>query len=381
MKVHIALVGGQPAPVEKGILATAPDLVEFIYSQESKSAMEIISRRIPCPIVPSEPLDPTDPEMILARIDSLIEKYESDEITVNVSGGLKSWSHLFGIRFNELPNATVIYVDQNSILWNYRTMSGTPVAQADLANHLSLYGNDFQFISLSEYDRKDDLAADAIEQARNFATNEFNQLTFLFPSTKKKQWNEAVKNHYRDVFTLQSGSFLNWERRAANGMGNARIHLERKGGKIFDRYYESPHLVNLLFNSGWFEYKVAKILSEWGGAKKVYLNCVFKSESHRDKNEVDIIVETENRFIFVECKTKLATSTDIDKFNSVKASYGGTACLGIFVTINDLTDVEKEKCRQYGLIEPFAFHNDYKDDTRKKLYGLLNNALTRINAR
>ena len=34
-KIHITLVGGQPAPVYHGIVAIQPDKIVFIYSQES----------------------------------------------------------------------------------------------------------------------------------------------------------------------------------------------------------------------------------------------------------------------------------------------------------------------------------------------------------
>lgn len=40
MKIHITLVGGQPAPVYNGIIATQPDKVVFIYSKDSRSVVD-----------------------------------------------------------------------------------------------------------------------------------------------------------------------------------------------------------------------------------------------------------------------------------------------------------------------------------------------------
>lgn len=39
-RVHITLVGGQPAPVYHGIVATKPDKVVFIYSDDSQEVLE-----------------------------------------------------------------------------------------------------------------------------------------------------------------------------------------------------------------------------------------------------------------------------------------------------------------------------------------------------
>ena len=122
-RIHITLVGKQAAPVYNGIIATHPDRVAYIYSEESRDVVERIKKAVPdiaCDDMP--PLDPTDPKQINNRVQDLIEKYKRDEITLNISSGLKSWSHLFGIAFDKEPNATVVYMDQNNILWNYRTM-------------------------------------------------------------------------------------------------------------------------------------------------------------------------------------------------------------------------------------------------------------------
>lgn len=378
MKVQIALVGGQPAPVEKAIQALSPDLVVFVYSESSRDVVNRISRNLMCEIEPSDPLDPTDPVLISARADELARKYSEDDVVLNISGGLKSWSHLFGVRFHPMPNATVIYVDQNNVLWNYRTMSGSPVQDVDLSRHVDLYGQTFSYNLLSDYNEADRLVAEKVWQARGFHTEEFNKLTSLFPPAYRKVWTHAVRFQHASNFSLPSGSFLQWEK-TRNGHSSARLCLIKKKGKPFEVFLESPHAVDLLFNSGWYEYTVASILSRWKNARKVYLNCVFKSQKAREKNEVDIIVEAANRFLFVECKTKINSSTDVDKFNSVVKAYSGTASLSIFISDIQLDDVSLEKCRQYGMLEPFAFAGDYSGKKADALFARLDEALNRIN--
>ena len=67
---------------------------------------------------------------------------------------------------------------------------------------------------------------------------------------------------------------------------------------------------------------------------------MFESKVGRTKNEIDIIADTDERLVFVECKTMIYDTTDIDKFKSALRNFSGTSTLGVLVT-ND--DVKKEK--------------------------------------
>ena len=44
--VHITLVGGQPAPVYNGIVATMPDKIIFVHSPQSEEEMKRISTEV-----------------------------------------------------------------------------------------------------------------------------------------------------------------------------------------------------------------------------------------------------------------------------------------------------------------------------------------------
>lgn len=70
-KTHITLVGGQPAPVYHGIVATKPDKVIFIYSDESREVVDALKKEVNIPIEEQPPLNPTNPVEILRRAESL----------------------------------------------------------------------------------------------------------------------------------------------------------------------------------------------------------------------------------------------------------------------------------------------------------------------
>lgn len=377
-KIHITLVGGQPAPVYNGIVATNPDRVVYIYSQESLQVVETLRKEVDLPEDEQEPLDATNPQKIMARIRALKEKYVGDEVTLNISSGLKSWSHLFGREFEKESNATVVYMDQNNVLWNYRTMQGNSDFSFDMFKLFRLYGNpiDNHFTPFDEYTEADEECYKKIEQIRTGEFHsEFNSLLTLL---SKPQQN-VLKNQPSDTFETKNGSSVTWEKPTNEKKGFVRISLQgKKGSKEIT--LKAPHAIELAFNSGWFEYKVANMLSHWKRAKDICMNCRFPFKANVDKNEVDIIVNAGSKLLFVECKTQINSTTDIDKFNSVVRGYGGTASKALFVTDARMTDMAKGKCKEYGIIT-FSLQEPHLLEAERALFLMLESELLNINAK
>lgn len=379
-KIHITLVGGQPAPVYHGIVATKPDRIVFVYSDESREVVEVLKREIDIPIEEQQPLDPTNPAEILRRAETLVKKYENDEVTVNISSGLKSWSHLFGVTFDKQPNAAVIYMDQNNILWNYRTMQPLSDFEFDMRTLFRLYGNSLEnnYKKLSDYTEEDDRAVEKIEEIRLFNTKSFSSLVALLDSEKQNQLKTCSIGRFED-----KENYVEWIRKNSikeNDKVILSLFHERNGKKSWD--IVSPNAISLVFNSGWFEYKVAKLLSSWEKAKEVCLNCRFPFKQNLDKNEIDIIVNTGTKLLFVECKTQIAKTTNIDKFRSVVKTYGGTGSKGLFVTKEKLSDVARAKCIENAILS-FSFKDaeNWNLQPEKALALLLDNELFNINAK
>jgi len=116
------------------------------------------------------------------------------------------------------------------------------------------------------------------------------------------------------------------------------------------------------------------------------MNVKFPYVEGNPKNEIDIIVNTGNRLMFVECKTQIHTLTDLDKFSKAVRNYGGTGCHALFVTYGPMTSEAAEKCRDNGII-PFSFKDtltaSHDDDRRgiitRALHQLLDERLFTIN--
>lgn len=373
MKIHITLVGGQPAPVYNGIKADNPDKVIYVYSEDKQSIKSLNVLRSEVKIDEAEqldPLSPTNPIEIENLVSYLANKYKNDEIVVNISSGLKSWSHIFGFHFQNCENAAVVYMDQNNVLWNYKTKQSSSDFVFDMFTLFRLYGNPLEkYARFSEYNDADKEVAKEVEGIRNVNPQDFNKLLAVIDSSKKNLLNSKMGK-----YDLPSGSYVEWIKATKDEDAFVRIYLNnKKGGAEVE--LESPHAYELAFNSGWFEYKIASILSTWNYAKDICLNCRFPYKNNIDKNEVDIIVNTGTKLLFVECKTQISRPTDIDKFRTVVKTYGGLGAKSLFVTDAVKSDMAKKKCEENGIIEYSL------KEGRGRILQILNEELNKINAR
>lgn len=346
MKVHITLVGGQLAPVYIGISAIRPDKIVYVHSAGSRRLKDIIQQEFS---IDSESVlfEETSPKHISNAVNDIADRYKDDEVTVNISSGLKSWAYFFSICFFNKPNATVIYIDQNNTIWNYRTMTGSQEYSFDMHTHFKLYGNSIEnnYRKFEDYTVKDKEAVGKIEEIRKINYGDFNELLTVLDKSKKN----CLRSNKAGRFDLASRSYVEWNKGDDSFEPFVQICLYKKD-KSYEFKLSSPHIVDLAFNTGWFEYKVAVLLSQWSKCKEICLNCTFPYKVNVPKNEVDIIVNTGAKILFVECKTQIQQINDIDKFASVIKNYGGTGSKGLFVTDAPMSDIAKEKCHEHNIL-------------------------------
>lgn len=382
-KVHIALVGGQPAPVYNAIKYIKPDIIIFIHSEKTLRQVENILSALDDSSAHQEILlNETEPNTIISCAKELAEKYKNDEVSVNISGGLKSWSHLFGLTFQPLPNSSVIYVDQNNMLWNYKTLKSIDISQSfNIYTNFKLYGNTLEHYKLlSNYNDDDRKAVAIIEKARNFSHAVFNKLTLNLTPEQK----HTLKFLNNSIFEY-NGSFIEWHKASNDSNGYVKIVLNKsKNSKTFE--ISSPNAVDLTFNTGWFEFKIADLISAWNKAYAMYINCIFKfpfnpnkDKNEIDKNEIDIVIDTGKKILFVECKTQISNITDIDKFRNVVYKYGGLGNKALFITDNKMSDDAKAMCEDNNILTFSLRDHPNIQTAQNRLFCLLNKELNVIN--
>lgn len=344
-KVHITLVGGQPIPIYIGIKSLSYDKVVFIHSLDSLDVVEKVKNEFN---IESESIevDPVKVKDIKYLANRLYDEYLKYEVTINISGGTKVWSYYFIKAFDNSTKDKIIYIDQNNNIYDLEEGNIKIGDNIDLLARFRLHGNDIKdnYTDFKSYTKEDRTALRLIEELRHFNYNDFN---LLFSKLTKDDKHHINVGDY--LKSLSSGSKAICYKNENNEFCVDIEIVSKKGIKRLTLV--SPNIKYLLFNSGWFEYKVATLLSSWDSAKAIYLNCVFTSKDKLSpKNEVDIIVDTGEKLLFVECKTQIHSPTDVDKFRSVVKNYGGMGSKALFVTETNMKDLAKIKCEEQRVL-------------------------------
>ena len=346
-KIHITLVGGQSAPVYKGIIDEQPDKVVLVYSEESVTVADNV-RQYAC-----KKIEGLQCEQVLMSTESISEIKEKikdiasavgsdDTVVVNISGGTKVWSTLFYDFFKD--KAECIFIDQNDNKYDLRT-GQTMKLDVDLGvkEVFGLNGINVTYHLLTEYTKEDFEAATTARKMWNFSRSNFCQLTL-----------EAGKTPDAGYWSLEDKrNYLSWD-----GKDTYSLSLSRWDNSLMKKTIKSPHIHKVMFNYGWFELEVAKLLGEWGQPQQVAMNCNLSSSKKVNGptlNEIDIIVRVQSKLLFVECKTRIgeeknSDATTIDKFNNAIRNYGGLSAKGAFFTYGGMYGQAKEKCDAAGIL-------------------------------
>lgn len=344
-KVHISLVGKETVPIYLGIKEAEPDIVFLIRSSNTKAEAERIVEQFPNIEIKTIEFEPMNLGRIFSDIKELEKQLlEDDIISLNLVGGTKFWSLAFYSVFDKKDNTTIYLIDQQNNIWNFKTQTSKQL-EFDITKVFELNGNPLtKYTRFDEYIGEDfTIVNDIYQQIRKTNFEDFNKLT----SPTDNKTNNEIKRPDGEL-SLPTGSKVEWLR-----PDYAVIYLRKKNKYINEiREFKlcSPHSVDILFSTHWFEVKVAQLLSKIYRPENIYVNCVFHAQKvNIDKNEVDIIVNTGEKLLFVECKTKIKNSTDIDKFATVVRNFGGKGSKALFVTDAKMSLPAIEKCKESNI--------------------------------
>ena len=378
--VHIALVGGQTYPVYLGIAETSPDRVVLMHSGSSLAEAQRIASEFMGSGIPFlyEDCHPVNVKAVLEKA-RMMAKIMSDEdnYTINLTSGTKVWSILFHEAFAGKPHVRFIYVDQSCTLYDLSDGECRDCAAIDTDRVFRLNGTSaLSYLDFKDLTEDDMRTLGAIKGLIHSNWSAFTALTVAKTPEKQQSFKQ------KQGMVEHKGSTLSWDRTA----DSATLSLLRRDGRVVNKTLTSPHALNLVFNAGWFEADAARHLSSWKHSNEVRMNVKFPYMEGNPKNEIDVIVNTGNRLLFVECKTQIHTLTDLDKFSKAVRNYGGTGCHALFVTFGSMTSEAAEKCHDNDII-PFSFkdtlnacrNEDKKGVITRALHQLLNERLYTIN--
>lgn len=368
--IHIALVGGQAYPIYLAIKALQPTKVVLMHSVQSETdANNIIKVLEEEGALMKEQLEKVC--LSTAKMDDMVDKIVDQEsiipegahCSVNLTGGTKLWSVLLYKIFQNRSDTDFFYVDQNCMLYNIDNLQKYESdVQLDANTIFKLYGSPVKsYTPYEEYTGEDFTVIKRVEKLRKFYIPAYNSV-----GNDSKRMPTAQK-----IGSIQTNmGYAEWN----DNEHRVEVCLYNKKGMNYSDILESPHAVQLFFFCHWFELKVAKVLSQWEHAKQIWLNVEFPYRNNNPKNEIDIVVNTGKRLLFVECKTQIKDKTNIDKFSKAVKNYSGMASKALFVSYAPLEDITKEKCEQNDVM---CF--DLSSNKKSELFKMLEQSLNELN--
>ena len=373
MKVNISLVGGQPFPVFAQALDAKPDILVLIHSEDTKKQAlrieNVIKKKLPYTKVKPIDVDAYDfakSEITLKDTFNAWTKPDN-EVTVNIAGGTKPWAlQLYRLALDR-ENVKCVFIDQNNKVWDMKSFKSHSCDHGEI-NIDDLFELNGVTGHYKEFDHADDEAANKIEKLYVCNRSALGNLAKLI-SDDEKNFNFQVAHRFGKS-SIQR-----------NGENDFDCIMVSNKGYSVNQHISSPNAKRLLLNTGWFEHKVAGLLTKWIDAKRVLVNAEFNlANKTNPANEIDIIVETKSgKYLFVECKTRVFEPTDIDKFNTAVKTYGGLGSKHIFVTYYPMEGLAKDKCENLSI--PIFSTRDIKFKGEKQFFDALDREMATINAR
>lgn len=352
--LQIALVGGSPTPVYQGILHLKPDQVILVCSESTKEVADNIRGQLPMyadkDVLRFEMSD-SDLEKMYQTAE-LIEQSVPKGITVsmNITGGMKLWSVIFNNVFRRRRRSChTFFIGQNGTFFDLKEKVSKGKVDFDMDAQFKILGHSLdEYTSLSDYTSED---FDVLNRIQSWGFSEhFHYPMYKLTLDFAEQYHATFGNNlYNKDFSTNDkyGNSISW----IASTHTFDIILKKKS-----QSFSSPHAQHIVLNTGWFELYTARLIGKKYGAENVRLNCIFRNTHNLPKNEIDIIVNTGQKLIFVECKTQVAKSVDVDKFNSAVRNYGGLGSRPLFVTNSPMKADAKEKCEDYR-ITTFHFND------------------------
>lgn len=369
-KIHIALVGKQTTPISQVIEHVKPDQMILLPSQDSHQYADVVKAqyvgKIACDIYD---LSVDDIAAIRSMAVTIAEAIPMNyEVTLDLTSGVKPWALIFIEVFKEkLPQSDVYYVYQNGKLINMSKQEAVGDVDFDYNMQFRLLGHNFsEYTLFTEYTHEDEVATVILKDYYHENSKQFTPLMMDFC----KYVSQNKLSHDEDIHFYNMLGDVSWT--AASHTMSINIAIK---GKV---EISSPHAWHLTTTAGWFEYYVANILSKIFPPDQIFMNCHFKGSNNNDLNEVDIIVNTGKKLLFVECKTQIKDSNDVDKFASVVRNYGALGSKALFITYWRMLPNGVEKCKN-NRISGYNMHKRNESSHIENLKILLNQIINKSN--
>jgi hypothetical protein len=362
MKHQIALVGGQLLPIYVGIKEFSPDKIHFIVSKESIESLNNLKPMITGISQSEYRCNAFDFYEIKTVCQKIIQKINpEDSITFNLTGGTKIMVLACQAIIHE-QGLNGFYINQDDsflILPSYERKSIS--YELSIKEFFDISGHSkYNYKTINDFTEEDIKTA---EKIKNFANND-SRYKLIIGYFRKKYFNK------NDSLTAKGSELINNSTRVI--WDQTSISIEYNTKNILRLYSKIVH--DLLFKAVWWELIVAKEIAKAKNYKELFLGfeLTFKADKQVTKNEIDILINTGKKLIFIECKSGLVKQEDINKMKIVKQTYGGVIAKSILVCRELPSQSIIEKCKELDIELFYSFALNKEVNPLNKLSKVIN---------
>lgn len=359
MTIHLTNIGGQVLPVLQGLMEFPCDKAILLHSKESLAeALKVKSFiKVPSELILLE--DPNNFSSVTTVLHTLLENNPKAVWNVNISSGTKIMSvALYSAFTKTVATCKLFHLEQNG--WVHLLL---PELKSEKIKAFLPVKSYFEFAgyhikSASDYNTLSSHVFDVQKQVKElYSGANKEELSSLLNEYRKKKY---LNTHSSFYIQTVKGSKLFWSSK------EVKLTLDFTSGKTV--VFESASAYGMLLETKWFELEVAALLNHWKQNIEMLWEVIVATNQGDDKNEIDLIVNTGNKLLFVECKTSVADVKDIDKFQNVTSIYGGFGAKAILITYLPLTKPVLERCT-FNKILHFSLlnHKKQKNNTQSLL--------------
>jgi Domain of unknown function (DUF1887) len=358
--ILISLIGREVIGNFRVFKYLQPDVSVHLYSADTKKYATLTALQVQktkCQVVSiglNNGFSFTECIASLKKIDVLT----GDIIWANITGGTKPMSlALYEFAKQSENKVHILYLDMQQNMHNL--IDGTVQTletEIVLEEFIELQGqkiktketieNQMQFFGTSHLQLK----ALLINNASNKIWNLFLEKVVGFLRKNQLHQSETCKQVLARTQKVFTDFEINWQ--------HASFVIRHKKTIFFAIYNcSASNVERYVFNGGWYELIVANACKIKYPKAKIYMNVHFPvlAKIEDNKNEVDVLINDGGKLIFVECKSGFVKTTDIDRIEIRKKTFGGLVSESILATrfvLNPLDAKNKiiiEKSNELGI--------------------------------
>ncbi len=337
MKHQIILLGKDITSVYHGIKEFGPDHIHLLYTDATDHIetpmYPLLPSSIRCNRYKAEPYNGNNVIDVCRRI----HREHQGEFTYNLSEGTKVMAFAAFVVAKE-SGAYAFYLTQHGEVVHLSKFENHPL-QSSLNNDeiLSLSGN-----TLSDYHDAKELSDEDVK-----ASKRIKQFIEQYPQE------HARIQKFFSIFCKRQLNRLPSSKIFANN-----LRFKHRNGSILVTLREyvllrlpQSNATHLYFEGRWWETLVANQVRNWSlqreNSPEVWQSVIFQTNGQdaHPKNEIDVLLNNQQKLIFIECKSGNVTQNDIYKIDAVRETYGGDISQAVLASYYPIEESLQEKCK------------------------------------